>query len=1087
MGRIRFILQRAQSRWQILLTLAFGAILAVALLATSPILVNTVIEFGLRRALLSADPLAGNLRLRATSRLDEASYQPVTAVVQQTLAAQFGPRLLQIIPSATSRALLPWVQGQLLAEKRVSLRFYGSGDSDIRQQSELIAGAWPTVAPIANQTAPVVISQEFAAAYGLQVGDRLPVSLSRSETEPTLWLEISGIIRPLLPSDGYWFGTLSPLRAQANETTTAEYTALVSQSDFFALTQALLPDSTSELSWWVRLDAAQISMADIPALQAIWPGLRQQLGALTPPVTIESTLPDQLAAFASQAQAVKAPLYFLTAEVVLLALYYVIMVAALSVQQVEREFAVLQSRGAAPAQILGLQAGEGVLLVGLAWLVGPFLGLGLVRWLTLAGPLADVAERGWVVALPAVTFGLTAVGALVCLVALLLPVQGGIRRSIVHYQQEAIRTGPPPLWQRYYLDVFALIVGLVLLARLQGNGSLSGGNGGVDWLLLLAPVALLVGAGTIVLRLFPLVLHGLAALASRGRGLPPALALWQAERNPSHGTRLVLLLTLAMALGVLATGLGKTLDVSEGERARYATGGAARLVAGRALPLYALANNTPPGPLAQVWRGPGSVTIGRDYVRFEVLAGSTNWSEIAHFRPDFAAAPLPDLLATLPLTTTQRPSLPLPGQPSQLGLWVWAAADPLDENERQRSILGDSALDRFQLIAKLRTAQGDWLAVELTSPESTYPADGWRFLAGDVPPLPATAYPLGLDAFWLRNQARRGGEFGGTVDYDFRVAFDDISVDGTAVYGWEDGAVWPSGSVTPTLTTTVRHSGDQSLHVFIPLEGAAEARIGLSNQIATSYPVLISEGFAGKTGATPGQTLNLNLNSRPMQVTVSGVVRYFPTLYETENSGFVLLDFNALIGDLNALGSGAVNGNEVWLGQTPEAATLDGITGVRLVEEAEAIRKAIKADPMALGLRSVTYFGYGLTAVLTLVGFATTFYWSARQKAAIYAVLRSLGMSPGQLYGTLILEQMVLIAAGLALGTLLGIALNAVTLPGLPVTFGQRPSIPPFVALNDGGAILRIVLSLAGAFALSLGGVGWLLWRNNLQRMMRIE
>ena len=55
-------------------------------------------------------------------------------------------------------------------------------------------------------------------------------------------------------------------------------------------------------------------------------------------------------------------------------------------------------------------------------------------------------------------------------------------------------------------------------------------------------------------------------------------------------------------------------------------------------------------------------------------------------------------------------------------------------------------------------------------------------------------------------------------------------------------------------------------------------------------------------------------------------------------------------------------------------------------------RKVYKADPLTLGLRSVIFLGYSLTLILSLVGFATYFYLTARQRGAIYGILRSLGL-----------------------------------------------------------------------------------------------
>ena len=75
MSLLRLVLRRAAHHWQMLLTLGLGVVIATALLAASPVLVNTVVEFGLRRSLLPGDSLAGNLELRAFDRADAARFR----------------------------------------------------------------------------------------------------------------------------------------------------------------------------------------------------------------------------------------------------------------------------------------------------------------------------------------------------------------------------------------------------------------------------------------------------------------------------------------------------------------------------------------------------------------------------------------------------------------------------------------------------------------------------------------------------------------------------------------------------------------------------------------------------------------------------------------------------------------------------------------------------------------------------------------------------------------------------------------------------------------------------------------------------
>ncbi len=121
------------------------------------------------------------------------------------------------------------------------------------------------------------------------------------------------------------------------------------------------------------------------------------------------------------------------------------------------------------------------------------------------------------------------------------------------------------------------------------------------------------------------------------------------------------------------------------------------------------------------------------------------------------------------------------------------------------------------------------------------------------------------------------------------------------------------------------------------------------------------------------------------------------------------------------------------------------------------MRKALKANPLALGLRGVTFFASALMVVLSLVGFATHFYLSVRQREMLYGVMRAMGMSARELYGSIVIEQAVLILTGLALGTGLGVLLNQITLPRLPVSLGDRQPIPPFVPREDWLAVERSI------------------------------
>ncbi|MBN1137040.1 MAG: hypothetical protein JXM73_10660, partial [Anaerolineae bacterium] len=617
MDSLRFLARRARRHWQILLTLSLGVIMATALLASGPLLVDTVVEMGLRLTFGSASVIDTNLRLSTVAGPDMFDFQALDGEIRNLVRAAVGEHLDSITWSAQpTRWAYPWVAGEPAAEPLVGLQAY----QGIHGHLEYIGGGWRVDASAGPEAAvalddrviPVVVGETMARALVLRVGDLLPLSLEQNSAAPDFWFEVAGIARPRDPLDPYWFGELSPLAAYDNGEGVAGYRAIVAEELFSPAVSTLFPQDDVSLAWHTLLDPATFSAADAAPFQAQLAELQAWLDTLGRGITLDTGVPDILARFEMQLESIRVPLYILIAEVMLLALYFVTMVAALSMRQVEREFAILRSRGMSGRQLVRIQLVEATVVVAVALFTGPWLGAGFVRALSWIGPLADLEQEPWGARPGQAAWIAAGAGALACLVCLLLPLRPALKRSIVTHQQMASRNTRTPWWQRYYLDVFALAGGLILLWRLRLYGEMvSGGPGGarLDWLLLLAPVVLLLGTATISLRLFPLLLRLAASLAARGPGLESALALWQSARDPTHVTRLVLLLALAIALGVLSMGLNTTLDQSEIDRANYLAGVDLRLTSRQAVPLLDLESAPGVVRLSGVWRGRGTVDV----------------------------------------------------------------------------------------------------------------------------------------------------------------------------------------------------------------------------------------------------------------------------------------------------------------------------------------------------------------------------------------------------------------------------------------------------------------------------------------------
>jgi ABC-type antimicrobial peptide transport system permease subunit len=1141
MAFLPFVLRRAGRHWQLILTLILGTVLASALMASGPLLVNSVIEMGLYLTLQSSSVPDGNLRLSTSAHVDREYAQQLDNDLQATLRSALGEHVDVVVPTARSDWFYPWTGGRVMEDYRVNLLTYDG----IEDRIEFLAGTWPQQVIGEDTVIRVVVSEGMGRSFTLRVGDRIPLSRSQDSGRPEAWVEVAGIARPRDPRSRYWFGEYSPFAAPSTERWTAQYSMIVPQEAFFRAASSLLLEEQVDLAWHAFLRRDRVSATDIEPLQGQLDELREELASLRAPVEMETGIPRILSRFQRQLDSIRAPLYIFVAEVMLLVLYYVTMVAALSIRQVEREFSILRSRGTTSWQIARIQLVEALIILAIALVSGPWVGTALVRGLSWIGPLADLGthawdEAHWLSGSIHQSFWAAAAGTFACLGALMLPLRPALRRSIVIHQRMMARRSRPPWWQRYYLDLFALLVGLILLWRLRLYGEMvTGGPGGarLDWLLLLSPVAFLLGTATILLLVFPLLLRAMAARASRAPGLVGALALWQTSRDPTHVTRLVLLLTLAVALSNLSTGLNITLDQSETDRATYLAGNDRRIASQQAVPLLEL--GTTPGvlELSGVWRGDGRVVLEstQSYPSFEVLAiEPDSFGMVTRYRDDFADERLEKLVENLAIPEGEHPSLLLlPGQPAALGLMLWGSPEDKGElDSYQRWIDGYSDAERVGVRCKLQTNQGELFTISLLRPKSvgqpTLQTDrlsiqmqvggrdvgmqfnirpdnqGWTYFEGTVPVLPTSAYPLSLHSIWFQNQATRLGEpiaKQSTIVLDELSVIDAIGQDRQIVEDFED----------PERTIFLNIMDGDSIHVGLYTQlaewsfGAGRWGQVVSMTFPRPYhayplrlrqtwtvaplPAIASPAFIASTELGLDDLVRTQIEAAEIDFRIVGTTRYFPTMYEEQEAGFLVTSRDLLLAKLNDTVQLSTNPNEVLIetdGSTPIDALANQVPMLSASWEAENVRQTLKANPLALGLRGVTFFGSALTILLSLVGFATHFYLTVRQRDTLYGVMRAMGMSPRQLYAWIVVEQAVLILAGLILGTGLGVLLNQITLPRLPVSLGDRPPVPPFVPKTDWLAISELYLVLAVAFIIILSIVTALLWRARVHRVLRI-
>lgn len=351
----------------------------------------------------------------------------------------------------------------------------------------------------------------------------------------------------------------------------------VMDSDF--LGDNRVPVITS--SWHIVLDYSKMELRQVndflKANQDIQNYMKQRVSVYQTDYQVPAI--DTLNAYLDRASRLRTLMWALNVPVLIMLAFYMFMVANLIAERQKNEIAVLRSRGAARWQIAAAFLVEGLILSAAAWAVGPFVGLILTKVLGASNGFLSFVSRA---ALPvritsqAYRYGLVAAG--VSLVMLLIPVILATRTTIVGHKQQLARQLRTPLWHKIFLDVILIAIAIYGLytfrARLDNLTSLGlqSTDLRIDPLQFLVPALFIVGAGLLLLRLYPYLLR-LVYWSGRKWWRPGTYAtLIQVGRSSGQYQFLMVFLLLTIATGVFSASAARTINNNTEDRIRYGNG-----------------------------------------------------------------------------------------------------------------------------------------------------------------------------------------------------------------------------------------------------------------------------------------------------------------------------------------------------------------------------------------------------------------------------------------------------------------------------------------------------------------------------------
>lgn len=452
-------------------------------------------------------------------------------------------------------------------ERFMSLTFL----SDLEQHVKVTDGRLPK-GMVGPDHFEVMVDEEALDKQDFTVGAELWVPLSRSTGAPKVKVTVVGSFERLNPEDPYWF--LGGIYEQALFLPEASF-----RKDLITRDRAV----PAQYSWYYGLQNTDIQVTDVIRLLGALYELEARMVQVIPDTELFGGPMDLLTRYALRAMDLQLLLLLLVVPPLVVVGYFLVVTSGLMVDGQRQEIASLRSRGASLWQIASIYLLEGALLGGLASVLGFPLGALFARAMgAVSGFLQFVDRKQPPLILPLDFWLYGFAAAALAALAYLLPAIPAARESIVTFKQESARRLRRPFWNRIGLDFIALAVaGYAFYTLYQRHQALlaaavTADSGAPVRLMepihVLAPALFVLGAGLLLLRLFPLAARLGAFVADRKAGAPLYLALAQLSRATASYTPVILLLTLTVGMGLYSASAARTLERNTADRVLYAGG-----------------------------------------------------------------------------------------------------------------------------------------------------------------------------------------------------------------------------------------------------------------------------------------------------------------------------------------------------------------------------------------------------------------------------------------------------------------------------------------------------------------------------------
>ena len=863
----------------------------------------------------------------------------------------------------------------------------------------------------------------------------------------------------------------------------------------------------SDLFWMSDIDEEKINSTEVNKINSIVVDNPPLLSSKYDNFSFKTGIVDSLEKFDSNLSTAAIPMKTILILISVVIIFFVFSLVSLIVEDQKEEITFLSSRGASLRQIYIIFNLEFLIMAIIVSILGPYVAFFTIKLSSFLPWLSEMLNDSNVyVGITSTSFLFSGLGGLVSLSAVVIPtyffLSSKLKISSVDEREE------PNFIQKYYLDMWFLLIALLLMWQISQSQSVFVqnliGESIIANIILLMPSFILLGAGIVLLRIFPLLIRALSVLISLrfiAKFVPSwiVLSLWHIGRSSNTYSRMSLLIILAAALGMFTSSFKATLDRSIEDTVSYRVGSEFR-IDGLQIPWNGESKNVSSlsfnENVIEAHRSSERVkasVLGPSFTLLSIDSSKLSDNSI-FWRDDFTESlnSISDKINSIDYEPVQIHEdadllgiqLRLILEPSRVSNYHGAGGSPhlilaaklSDANSRFYTAYfnaTDCALEMMANIEFFRSNDDYWCDVitpikpELLNP---YIRTGrWFGITKKDDPRNAPfvpEYPVSLHSIFITSPSKALEP--GAIDFH-KIS----SIKGSLEMGipkpeetlseYYFNNEWnilntSSQSLSDNLILTKDDTKDNFLR-FQWTDGDTRQLRGFSKYNSDEpIEVIVSDSFLNNIDADIGDILTVTIMASEFSIKIIDTVNYFPTLYP-DTEPFVIAELNDVINGANIRKKQGDNqANEIWVINQKETMDINPILNGVVSElqnneipygsifSNEKSLEGQKIDPLVFaGWQTLLLISFGAVSLVSVVGFLIHSRVSFKKRNLEFATLKSIGISRIQIIILIAIEQFLVIGLALALGIILGSRLSSTVMPYLISPESSNSLVPPMI------------------------------------------